>query len=116
MRVNITLETMKFHANHGVTAEERLIGGVYFVDLSLTENTYSVDTDRIEDTIDYSAVFDTVKEEMMKSSALIEHVAGRILKALQARFPQIEAMTIKLSKLNPPIAGEMARATVTLKS
>ena len=114
MRVNITLETMKFHANHGVTADERTIGGVYEVDISLTINTNAIVTDCIDDTVDYAEIFNIVKEEMMKPSRLIEHVAGRIMEAIKAHFPQIETLTVKLSKRNPPVAGEMSRASITL--
>ena len=38
-------------------------------------------------------------------SKLIEHAAGRILYALKERFPQLAAIELKLSKLNPPLEG-----------
>jgi len=116
MTVTLTLDTMKFHAFHGVTAEERAIGGTYLADISYTVDTVAVETDRLEDTIDYSELFDLVKEEMIKPSFLIEHVAGRILKAIKARFPQIKVLIVKISKQNPPVNGELASASVTIKS
>ena len=115
MRVTITLETMRFHAFHGVTAEERAIGGVYLADITYTFDTNATETDHLEDSIDYSCLFDLVKDEMMTPSQLIEHVAGRILKTIKARFPQILELVVKISKLNPPVNGEMVCATVTLK-
>ena len=116
MTVTITLETMKFHAFHGVTAEERSIGGVYLADISYSVDTKAIETDRIEDTINYSEIFNLVKEEMTKPSLLIEHVAGRILKAIEARFPQIKVLVIKISKLNPPVNGEMSSASVIIST
>jgi dihydroneopterin aldolase len=107
---------MKFHAFHGLSTEERTVGGFYLVDITCSVCTNAVETDRIEDTVDYAVLFDLVKEEMMKPSLLIEHVAGRILKTLKARFPQIGEWVVKVSKLNPPVDGEMASASVTLKS
>jgi dihydroneopterin aldolase len=115
MTVTTTLQSMKFHAFHGVMAEERIIGGIFLVDLSYTINTDAVETDWIEDTIDYSLLFDLVKEEMMVSSNLIEHVAGRILNTLKVEFPQVREWVIRISKLNPPINGEMESASVTIK-
>jgi len=115
MTITITLETMKFHAFHGVTFEERTIGSVYLADISYTVETDAVETDRLEDTVSYSIIFDIVKEEMKQSSQLIEHVAGRILKAIKARFPQIRELVIKVSKLNPPVEGELASASVIIK-
>ena len=116
MIVKILLETMRFHAFHGVTAEERAIGGTYLADIYYTVDTNAVETDRLEDTINYSELFDLAKEEMMKSSQLIEHVAGRIAKTIKDRFPEIRELVVKISKLNPPVNGEMARATVTIKT
>ena len=116
MTVTITLETMKFHAFHGMMAEERSIGGTYLTDISYSIDTDATETDRIEDTVNYAVLFELVKEEMKQPSYLIEHLAGRILKAIKARFPQIQEFVIKVSKLNPPVNGEMASASVILKS
>ena len=116
MTVTITLEKMKFYASHGVTAEERTIGGVYLADISYTIDTNAVETDRIEDTINYSELFDLVQDEMKKSSSLIEHIAGRILKVIKARFPHIKSLVVKISKLHPPVNGEMTSASVTIQS
>ena len=107
---------MKFHACHGVTAEERIIGGIYTVDISYTFFTRAVETDRIEDTINYAEIFDLVKEEMKKPARLLEHITGRIDKTIKRRFPQIEALIVKISKLNPPVNGEMEKASVTIKN
>jgi dihydroneopterin aldolase len=52
---------------------------------------------------------------MMKPSKLIENVAGRILKAIKNKFPQILETTVKITKLNPPVNGEAGKATVTVK-
>jgi dihydroneopterin aldolase len=114
MRTTITLETMRFHASHGVTEEERLIGGTFLADISYAIDTDAVETDCIEDTVDYAEIYDLIKEEMMKSSKLIEHLAGRIMKAIKNKFPQIPQITVKISKLNPPENSETGMATVTI--
>ncbi|HCC51097.1 MAG TPA: dihydroneopterin aldolase [Porphyromonadaceae bacterium] len=115
MRVTITLETMKFHAFHGVTDEEHIIGGSFLADISYITDTKATETDNITDTISYADIYDLVKDEMMKPSQLIEHVAGRIMKVIKHRFPQIQELTVKISKLNPPVNGEAEKATVTIK-
>jgi dihydroneopterin aldolase len=106
---------MKFYAFHGVMEEERITGGTYLADLSYSLDTKAVDTDHIEDTISYADIYDLVRDEMTKPSQLIEHVAGRILKAVRNRYPQMQEITIKISKLSPPINGEAEKATVTIK-
>jgi len=116
MTVTMTLETMTFHACHGVMAEERIVGGTFLADVSYTIDTNAVETDRIEDTVNYSDIYNLVKEEMLQPSFTIEHVAGRTLKAIKARFPQIQELVIKISKLNPPVNGKMASASVVIKN
>jgi dihydroneopterin aldolase len=105
---------MKFHAFHGVREEERIIGGTFLADISYVTDTDAAGTDRIEDTISYAEIYDLAKAEMMKPSQLIENVAGRILKAIRNKFPQIRETTVKITKLNPPVNGEAGKATVTI--
>jgi dihydroneopterin aldolase len=114
MKIKITLETMKFHAYHGVMEQERIVGGDYLVDVFYVLDTKSVDTDRITDTVSYAGIFDCVKKEMEIPSNLIENVAGKILKTIQLQYPQIMETTVKVTKLHPPVAGEAGKATVTL--
>ena len=47
-------------------------------------------------------------------SKLLAHVAGRILYALKERFPQLAAVELKLSKLNPPFGGDVHSASIIL--
>ena len=114
MMITISLEAMKFYAFHGVIEQERIIGRTFLADISYVIDTKATDTDNIDDTINYADVYDLVKEEMQQPSLLIEHVAGRIMKALKNKFPQMIETTVKISKLNPPVNGEAGKATVTI--
>ena len=117
MLTKIVLEKMRFHAFHGVMPEETVVGGEYEVSLSLdVDFSQAMATDDLEGTINYAVVYDLVKKEMHVPSKLIEHVAGRILQSVKQRFPQIEEIEVKVSKLNPPVTGEMDRATVVVRS
>jgi len=114
MMITVTLEAMKFHAFHGVMEEERIIGGTFLADISYKIDTNAVESDNIKDTINYASVYDIVKEEMDNPSQLIEHVTGRIMRALKTKFPQMHETTVKISKLNPPVNGEAGKASVTI--
>ena len=90
MTTKIELRRMTFYAYHGVAPQETRVGNTFIVDLILTaplEN--AVWSDDLSDTINYATVYETVKAEMTITSRLHEHAAGRILKALKERFPQI---------------------------
>ena len=90
-------------------------GNDFVVDLILTAPLeQAVKSDELDDTINYAAVYAVVKEQMDIPSKLIEHVAGRILYALKERFPQLAAVELKLSKLNPPFGGDVHSASIIL--
>ena len=113
--MKILLEKMRFHAFHGVMPEETIVGGEYEVSIALdTDFSKAMETDDLEGTINYAIVFDLVRQEMHIPSKLIEHVAGRIMKSVKQNFPQIEAIEVRVSKLNPPVNGDMAQATVVV--
>lgn len=116
MTTKIELRRMTFYAYHGVASQETRVGNTFIVDLILTaplEN--AVWSDDLSDTINYATVYETVKAEMAIPSKLIEHAAGRILKALKERFPQITEVELVLSKLNPPFGGDIHSASIILK-
>lgn len=113
--MKILLEKMRFHAFHGVMPEETIVGGEYEVSIALdTDFSKAMETDDLQGTINYAIVFDLVRQEMHIPSKLIEHVAGRIMKSVKQNFPQVEAIEVRVSKLNPPVNGDMAQATVVV--
>jgi dihydroneopterin aldolase len=113
--MQLLLENITFHAYHGVFPEENRVGGTYVVTLTLDLDLQKAsETDDLEDTINYQLVYDVVKAEMHQQSKLIEHVAGRILRAIMSTFLQIAKAEVKLKKLNPPLGGQVESATVVM--
>ena len=108
MTTRIELKEMRFYAYHGVMPQETKVGNNFVVNLILTAPLeQAVRSDELDDTINYAAVYEVVKEQ-------IEHAAGRILYALKERFPQLAAIELKLSKLNPPFGGDIHSASIIL--
>ncbi len=115
MTTKIILDSMRFHAFHGVMPHEKQVGNEFEVSLALDVDVASaVESDQISDTINYAELYELVKAEMAVPSGLIEHVAGRILKRIKAEFPGISSMEVRVAKLNPPVGGVMDRAEVVL--
>ena len=113
----ISLENMSFYSFHGVYEEERIVGNEFRVDLEMmTDTTKSEQSDKLEDTLDYAAVYNLINEQMKIRSALLEHLARRILDSLLKEFPEIEYAEISVSKLNPPMGGQIKKVSVTLSS
>lgn len=104
MTVTISVEGLRLHAHHGVMEQERVVGNEFEVTVRLRYPAlHAVETDSLDATINYAEVCDVIKEQMQQPSQLLEHVAGRIRKALLSRFPRIEDGHISITKLSPPI-------------
>ena len=111
----LLIEGIHLYAYHGCFKAERRIGAEYTVDIRIEASLQKAsETDDLDDAIDYTQIYDIVKEEMAISSKLIEHVGGRILKHLKKRFPDA-CFEIKIMKLNPPVHGEVEKVSVILK-
>lgn len=112
----IEIEGMKFYAYHGHFAAEQVVGNNFEVYIRLEADcNAAAESDNLEDALNYQAVYETIKEEMQIKSALLENVAKRILDTLYARFPETLNAKVKISKMNPPMGGEMERVSVTLE-
>ena len=51
---------------------------------------------------------------MQKKSNLLENIAGRILDALHENFDTVKSISIKVSKMNPPMGGKIKKVSITL--
>jgi dihydroneopterin aldolase len=51
---------------------------------------------------------------MAVPSNLLEHVAGRIAKAVMSAYPEILSVDIKLTKTNPPMGADCKGAGVEI--
>jgi len=117
MRVEtyIKLERLRFRARHGVLQQERTVGGDFELTLRIGYPWQAaMASDDVGDTLDYSAVYAAVKDEMAVPSQLLEHVAGRIVKRLLTAFPKVSSIDLWLTKLCPPMGADSDGAGVEL--
>ena len=111
----LELEGMEFRANHGCLERERIAGNDFVVDFrGEMDMSAAAESDNLEDAVNYALIYDVVAEEMAKPSDLLEHVAGRIVKALEARFPEFVSFSVRVSKRRPPVAGMVQWSRITL--
>ena len=115
LKTYIRLEKLRFRALHGVLPQERQVGGDFTVTLRIGYLWQAaMDSDAVADTLDYAAVYRLVQREMVLPSQLLEHVAGRIAKALLRDFPQITSIDLWLTKTCPPMGADGEGAGVEL--
>ena len=111
----LELEGMEFRAHHGCLERERVAGNDFVVDFRGEVNmSAAAQSDRLEDAVNYALIYEVVAEEMAKPSDLLEHVAGRIVKAIAEKFPEFVSFSVRVSKKRPPVAGIVQWSRVTL--
>lgn len=111
----IILENIRVYAYHGCLPEETKIGSDYRVDLQVeTDLEKSSFSDDLKDTIDYVMLNRIVKEEMARPSKLLEHVVKRINNRVIAENTLVNRVATKVSKLNPPIIGDVQAVCVKM--
>ncbi len=112
----IKLQNIRTFSYHGCLVEESKIGSDYRVDLEIKADLRkSMETDELADTVDYVHLNKIVVEEMATRSNLLEHVAQRIVKRIFGELPEVSRIVLSVSKLNPPIGGDVEAVTIQLE-
>ena len=113
----IELEGMEFKAYHGCLEQEKVRGNSFVVDFrGELDLAAAEESDNLKDTLNYADIYEIVAYEMSIPSELLENVAGRIVKEIEKRFPELKAFSIRVSKKRPPVEGVTQWSRVTLYS
>ena len=111
----IKVENIRIYAYHGCLKEETIIGSDYRVDLNVVACLdRSSTTDSLSDTVDYVLLNQIVVEEMGVPAKLLEVVAKRIISKIFSSCLSVTSATVSVSKINPPIGGDVERVTIEL--
>mgnify|MGYP000007413825 FL=1 len=111
----IKVENIRVYAYHGCMSEETTIGSDYRVDVSVDADLEkSSVTDALNDTVDYVTLNAIVVEEMSVPAKLLEAVAKRIILQIFDKCPTVTATTVSVSKINPPLGGDVEKVTIVL--
>lgn len=107
----IILSEMEFYGYHGVNQEEKIQGQKFVVDLEINCSLLLPgQTDDLNDTVNYSQVYKLIKSIVEGPSqnlieSVAENIAYRILSETSA-----DEVTVKVSKLQPPIKGSQIKS------
>jgi len=101
--LSIELKQLKFHANHGLYKEEKVIGADFEVDVTVLHFPNTIPVIHLNDTIDYTIVYRIVKKHMEQPAELLETLAMRMAYEIFSKFSHVEEINIYIRKLNPPI-------------
>lgn len=112
----IEIEGMEFYAYHGHFKEEQIVGNKFLVNIAIETDCDSAgESDRLDDALNYQVVYRLIQKEMEKKSHLLENIAKRILDSLYAEFETIKHARVKISKMNPPMGGQIEKVSITME-
>ncbi len=113
----IAIEGMKFYGHHGYYHNERRVGNHFIADVYVdTDFQAAAESDALNETVNYEEIWQLTREIVEGRSYLIEHVALMLYRSVRSHFPQVYYCKVRITKLNPPIEGEVARTYVELDS
>ncbi len=115
MKVQTCLENLEFFAYHGMYDFEKVNGGKFRVDVSLTENVADNKSfENLSDVLDYEKVFAIVKSEMDIPRNFIETVAQSIINHFKTDYNHLTNISVKITKYNPAGLFDGGNASVSL--
>jgi len=111
----ISIEGMEFYAFHGCTSDEKKVGIYFEVDVHIVcDLSLPAISDNIKDALNYQTVYQLVSKEMQQTSNLLEHVGQRIKHSILDHFPDAEEVSVKISKMNPPLGGKVKKVSIVV--
>lgn len=113
----VSVNGIRMRAFHGCIAEEGIIGGDFSVDVKVhAPFLQAVENDDIKHAINYVEVTKIVKQEFKIRERLIETVAYRLIKSLQAHFTHATEVEITVTKYRAPIESDVQNVSVYLNT
>lgn len=111
----IYIKGLRVYAYHGVKPEEKEKGQPFILDITLyTDVSKAGNTDRLEDTVNYSKVAKRVVAVMQDGKVdLIERAATRVADTILQEFP-VGMVTVCLKKPRAPIAADFEYVAVEI--
>jgi dihydroneopterin aldolase len=100
----------------GVNPEERDRHQPFELDLVVEADLHAAgESDDLHDTIDYGAVCGAAEAVVRtERHQLLERVAARVVDEVLGVDPRIEAVTVTIRKLRPPLPQDIASSAVTI--
>lgn len=108
----IALEGMNFFAYHGYYEEERIVGNPFIIDVYVDVDTFDSQDDDINDTVNYEVIYDITKGHMDKKYKLLETIALNISSDIKNKFPSVQSVKTRVSKIGPQLGGEVDKAVI----
>ncbi len=112
----IILSNIRTYSYHGCMDEEEKIGAEFRTDIKVKTNMKkAAKTDDLSFGLDYTRLNEIVIEEMKIRAKLMETVGCRIIDRILKEFKIAQKVEVKITKLNPPVGGNIEAVSVLMK-
>lgn len=111
--IRISLHKLVFNSFHGVYDEEKKIGNDFEVNLDVYFHESVPMITQLDETINYAALFELVKERMALPEPLLETLAMDIATQAKQQFPVIVEINVSISKINMPLTNFRGNISVS---
>ncbi len=113
----ITLKSLKIHGKHGYYPEERENGNHFEIDIIASGNFRgAIKNNNLGETFDYQIAEKIVRDVINgPSEKLIEALCAKIGDRLFENFSSLNALTVSIRKISPPIETPAAYAEITMQ-
>jgi len=109
----IALENIHLYGKHGCYEAEAMLGGHYELNIFIkTDIVRAAKTDDLAHTINYEEVYTFCTELFATRHDLLETLTHKMAHGLLNKYRMAEGVRIKLSKLHPPLPGQVEKSTV----
>ena len=110
--ITVQLQNLLFNAYHGIHEEEKILGNQYVVDASVEFYERDELIEHINETVNYSVIYNIIKKRMGIPTALLETIAMEVGNQIHKEFPDVKFISISIQKMKPPIEGMQGSARV----
>ena len=115
MLITLHLEKLSFFAYHGLYEEEKKLGNEFELNISVSFFSTKPVISDIDETINYAAIYDLAKNEMLQPKELLETFLSQLAEKIKEQFPEIVKLKMSLYKLQMPLTNFKGRIGVELE-
>lgn len=101
----ISLNGLRFFAEHGLYPEEQKVGHEFELDICITAPEPEGGVQHLDQTINYAEVFVIIQNIFNGRRPLLEQLASEIVGAIHKKFPHSNKVSVSIRKLSPPITN-----------
>jgi dihydroneopterin aldolase len=110
------IQDLAIHAFIGLYDEEKRNGNDFLVNVTYWAPYKKASlSDQLEDAVNYGEICRLIESVFQKKCSMVEQIAHLTVTTLKEYFPEIQDLSVTITKLNPPVAQQVRGISITIK-